>query len=170
MILAVDEKNGIGKNNNLCWKLKWDMTYFKEITSKTKDKNKKNALIMWRKTWESIPKQFKPLKDRYNIILTRDINYKIEGENTFVFNSFEESLLALEQNEKIENIFLIWGATLYNEFLDNKNLKKVFITKVNKTFKCDTFFKGLSRKFKLKKMSKKMIEDGISYQFLTYKK
>ena len=47
------------------------MAYFKELTSRTADPAKQNAVIMGRKTWESIPPKFRPLAGRLNIVLTR---------------------------------------------------------------------------------------------------
>jgi dihydrofolate reductase len=61
IILAVDKENGIGKQGNLPWKLKSDMIYFREVTTTTLQKDKINAIIMGRKTWESIPEKFRPL-------------------------------------------------------------------------------------------------------------
>lgn len=46
------------------------MAYFTEMTSKTKDVNKKNLVLMGRKTWDGIPKKFRPLSDRINMVLT----------------------------------------------------------------------------------------------------
>ena len=57
IIVAKDLKNGIGKDNDLCWHIPRDMAYFKNITSSTINSNKENAVIMGRKTWESIPEQ-----------------------------------------------------------------------------------------------------------------
>ncbi len=71
IIVAIDEQRGIGKANSLPWHIKADMQHFKEITTKTQDPNKLNACIMGRNTWESIPKNFRPLPDRVNIILSR---------------------------------------------------------------------------------------------------
>ena len=73
IILAVDEKLGLGKDNDLAWKISTDMKHFKNITSDTEDLAKHNALIMWRKTWESIPAKYRPLPDRVNYILSRSI-------------------------------------------------------------------------------------------------
>ena len=67
VIVAVDDKLGIGKNNKLPWDIPEDLAHFKNIT--TKFETLENVVLMGRNTWESIPNKFRPLKDRINIIL-----------------------------------------------------------------------------------------------------
>ena len=71
LIVACDKNLGIGKNNDLPWKLKQEMNFFKETTLSLKIYKKKNVVIMGRNTWESIPTKYKPLRDRINIIITK---------------------------------------------------------------------------------------------------
>ena len=72
IIAALDNKFGIGRKNGLPWKmLKKDMLHFKNITTKTKNENMKNAVVMGRNTWLSIPQKFRPLPNRLNIIISR---------------------------------------------------------------------------------------------------
>lgn len=71
VVAATKNGLGIGKDGTLPWKLPGDMAYFKELTSRTRDSAKQNAVIMGRKTWESIPTKFRPLKGRINIVLSR---------------------------------------------------------------------------------------------------
>ena len=78
-ILACTHNGGIGLNGKLPWRLKEDMKLFKRITTtiqnpNDKEKGKLNAVIMGRKTWESIPMKFRPLPNRINIILSKTIN------------------------------------------------------------------------------------------------
>jgi len=78
-ILACTHNGGIGLNGKLPWRLKEDMKLFKKITTtiqnpNDKEKGKLNAVIMGRKTWESIPMKFRPLPNRINIILSKTIN------------------------------------------------------------------------------------------------
>jgi len=130
IILAIDDKLWIWRNNNLAWSIKEDMKYFRNITSSTLDKSKKNALIMGRKTWESIPEKFRPLPGRINCILTRKITKIEENNNIFYFNSINKCLEKLSKNKNIENIFVIWWANLYNQVLDNPKLDKIYITRI----------------------------------------
>ncbi len=134
LILAIDEKNGIGKNNTLAWKIKKDMEYFKNMTSDTDDLGKINAVIMGRGTWESIPVKFKPLGNRVNCILTRTIHTNnIDSKpDDFVlyFNSLEVCLRELEKKKNIENIFVIGGASLYNQLIYTDLIDKIYITEI----------------------------------------
>lgn len=61
LIVAIDSKNGIGKNNSIPWKIKEDLQFFKKMTSG-------GTVIIGRKTWESLP--VKPLPNRTNIVLS----------------------------------------------------------------------------------------------------
>ena len=72
LVVAATRKLGIGKSGTMPWKLPGDMAYFKELTSKTAESGKQNAVIMGRKTWESIPPKFRPLPNRVNVVLTRN--------------------------------------------------------------------------------------------------
>ena len=77
IVAATIPEFGIGFNGTIPWRVAEDLKFFKETTSSTNDRNKKNAVIMGRKTWESIPPKYRPLKDRFNIVLTRNTNSDI---------------------------------------------------------------------------------------------
>ena len=80
IVAACGKSMGIGLNGELPWRLKSEMKYFAETTTKTKDSDKINAVIMGRKTWESIPAKFRPLKNRLNVILSRQANYSLNND------------------------------------------------------------------------------------------
>jgi len=173
IILAVDERNWLWKNNDLAWKIQADMKYFKEITTKTNDLAKMNAVIMWRKTRESIPGKFRPLLERVNCILTRsikkdDIWSKID-DFVLYFNSLEHCLSELESKENIENIFIIWWAQLYNSVLNNPMLDKIYLTKVKWDFDCDVFFDWVPENFNVESYLDYEVDNNIEYSFLVYK-
>lgn len=167
MILAVDGKNWIGKNSDLAWRIKADMKYFKEITTTVEDTNKHNAVIMGRKTWDSIPEKFRPLPGRKNVIITRNINPSL-GE--LQFSSLEAAIDSLQNDSAIESIFIIGWAQIYNDAVKKNLVDKVYITKVFWDFGCDVFFNGLDDIFSLKTASEKFEENGISFCFEVYTK
>jgi len=121
---AEDENGLIGKNNDLPWRLPADLKYFKETTMS-------HAIIMGRKTYESIGK---PLPGRTNIILTRDDNYRAEG--CLVFHSKQEHLQWLERNES--NVFVSGGAEIFRLFMEE--VDRLYVTKIFHTFEGNTYF------------------------------
>ena len=173
IILAADSKNWIWKNNSLAWKLKKDMAYFKKITSETLDLAKLNSVIMWRKTWESVPSKFRPLTERINCILSKSIQSEsIESKiDDFVlyFNCLEHCLDELKIKENLENI-IIWWATLYNQVLNDNRLEKIYITRIDWDFWCDVFFNGIPKNFILESCTDKKEEKWIKFRFEIWKK
>ena len=174
IILAVDEKNWIWKENTLAWRLSADMKYFKNITSNTTDLWKMNAVIMWRKTWESIPSKYRPLPNRINCILTRSITNNDIGspidDFTLYFNSLEHCLSELESKDNVEQIFIIGWANLYNQVLDHSMLDKIYITKLVWDYNCDVFFDGVPSNFIPESYTDLENEKSIDYSFWVYKK
>ena len=76
VIVAATVSNGIGQSSRLPWRLPQEMAYFARVTSNAPD-GTKNAVIMGRKTWESIPTKFRPLKDRINAVISRNQDYAL---------------------------------------------------------------------------------------------
>ncbi|MEK7171352.1 MAG: dihydrofolate reductase [Patescibacteria group bacterium] len=162
LIVAADLNNGIGKNGKIPWRISADMDFFKKTTMG----NGKNAVIMGRTTWESLPEKHRPLKNRLNIILTRDKNYQAAGAK--IADSLEESLKIAEQNNS-EEIFIIGGAKVYTEAVEHKNCSTIWLTRVSKAFDCDTFFPKIDKNhFKKTWESEIQEENGTKFQFEKY--
>lgn len=71
IVVAHDRSRGIGKDGSMPWNLPKDMSYFKSLTSEPRTPGNRNAVIMGRATWESIPLKFRPLQHRFNIVISR---------------------------------------------------------------------------------------------------
>ena len=174
MILAVDEKNGLGKDNDLAWRISADLKYFKKITASTKDFSNTNAVVMGRKTWESIPQKYRPLPYRINCVLSRTITQESkdsqEDDMVLYFNSVESCLEELEKKDDLEQIFIIWGANIYNQLLDHDRLEKIYLTQVYGDHDCDVHFDWVPDSFVLSERSDKKSEDGIEFEWQVYKK
>ena len=84
------------------------MAHFKTITATPPEEGLVNAVIMGRKTWESIPPKFRPLKDRTNVVLTRS-PYPVQEEGVHVSSSLEEAVRLLQSMEKTGDVFVIGG-------------------------------------------------------------
>jgi dihydrofolate reductase len=130
IIVAISKNQVIGKNNQLIWHLPKDMKFFMDTTMDT-------VVIMGRKNYESIPKKYRPLKNRKNVIITRNKSYKAEG--CVVVNSIDESLKVLNNIENKE-VFVIGGGEIYKKFLEKGFIDRMYITHIDEYFDGDTFF------------------------------
>ena len=130
LIVAVDAKNGIGKNNDLMWNLPADMQFFKETT-------KGHIVIMGRKNYDSIPEKYRPLAGRTNVILSRNADFEASG--CLVFSSLEDCLANLTLATD-QQAFIIGGAQIYELALHTGLVENMFITHIDKTYGADTFF------------------------------
>lgn len=133
VVVAATRDMGIGKDGKLPWKLPSDMKFFKDITMSTSDSGKKNAVLMGRKTWESIPPEHRPLPGRLNVVLTRSGSFDIAtAENVVICGSMTSALELLAASPyclSIEKVFVIGGGQI---------LRSVFV--VACCFSLPTFF------------------------------
>lgn len=118
-ILAVDAKNGFGKDGTIPWKSKKDTSFF---INKTENK----IVVMGRKTYDSF---LGPLKNRLNVILTKNPQYS--GDNNVLYTDDVDSLLK-------ENVIFIGGKTIYERFIPL--CERVWVTRFKKDYHCDIFF------------------------------
>jgi dihydrofolate reductase len=109
---------------------------------------------MGRKTWDSIPPKFRPLKDRLNIVITREPKEFLEklgkttgAEGPIVCSSVMNAISQLENrdnfpdpNMELDKIFVIGGASIYGTALELPQTKRVLLTKIREDYECDTFF------------------------------
>lgn len=140
LIVAVDENWGIGYQDDLLVSIPEDMALFKSITSTTKG-NKENAVIMGRKTFESIGK---PLPGRMNYILSRkgiSYNPKLNVDHTAYscLSTIDEILYDIKRLGLEDHTFVIGGAEIYKQFIDY--CSGLYVTKIHHAFKdVDTYF------------------------------
>ena len=117
LIVAMCKDNGIGYSNNIPWKIKKDLAYFynktcghykKQVTNISSSSssssssslhisNKKNAVVMGKNTWLSLPKYPEPLKNRDNIVLSRSISEDIRMDDTFIDSDLIIHLLSISR-------------------------------------------------------------------------
>jgi dihydrofolate reductase len=154
IIAAIDQKRGIGKDNKLPWDIPEDMQRFR-------DKTKGHAIVMGRKTFESIGR---PLPNRVNIVVTRDKDYKAEG--CTICPSLEEALIKAKEIDKDE-IFVIGGGEIYRQALPFSD--KLYLTLVEGDYGADTFFPEYAE-FKKIVLEKKEESGNYKYTFLDLEK
>jgi dihydrofolate reductase len=133
LIAALTKNRLIGKNNDLPWKLPDDMKYFMETT-------REHAVIMGRKNFDSLPPKFKPLKDRLNIVLTRNKNLLGDFDVRAV-SSIDE---AFEQAPANEEVFVIGGAEVFAQTLARAN--RLYLTEIDAVIDGDVYFPEYNKK------------------------
>jgi dihydrofolate reductase len=153
-IAAVCKNNGIGKDNDLLFKIPDDLKHFKEITDG-------HAVIMGYNTYLSLGK---PLPNRVNIVLSPAQDLKIGG--CVVVNSIDN---AISEAKKIEanEIFIIGGASIYGQFLPYAS--KLYLTLIDAEPEADTFFPDYSE-FSPVAETGSGSYNGIGYKFVTLEK
>lgn len=157
IIAHADKKWGIGKNNGLMFRIPKDMKFFRETTSGA-------AVVMGRKTLDSFPNG-QPLKNRVNIVLTGNKDFKREG--AVVCHSKEE---ALEEAKKYPEVFVIGGAAVYHMFLEECD--EALITKVDADGDADAFLDNLDSlpEWRLESESEPIEDNGYMIRFCRYVK
>jgi len=159
IIVAVDKNWGIGCGNRLLVSIPDDMKFFRETTTG-------NVVVMGRKTLESFPGG-RPLKNRTNIVLTRDKNYDAKG--AIVVHSKEELMKELARYES-DKIYVIGGESIYRMLLDECDVAHV--TKIDYAYKADAYFPNLDElaEWKVVQDSEEQTYFDLEYKFYKYSK
>ncbi|KAI4295498.1 hypothetical protein L6164_035540 [Bauhinia variegata] len=173
VVVAATREMGIGKDGKLPWRLPTDLKFFKEITLTTSDTAKKNAVLMGRKTWESIPPENRPLPGRLNVVLTRSGRFDIAtAENVVICGSMSSALELLASSPyslSIEKVFVIGGGEIFREALNAPGCDAIHITEIETSIECDTFMPPIdSDVFQTWYSSFPRVENNIRYSFTTY--
>jgi len=135
IILSATKDGLIGNDNDLIFDVSKDKNYFKEITSATPNEEFNNVVMMGRKTWESIPIKYRPLKNRMNVIISNEkYNEYRKNKNIFVFKTLDLALEAFRFKNGFSyfwktflynQIFIIGGGRIYNEILEKYKKKEI---------------------------------------------
>ncbi|KAF9620068.1 hypothetical protein IFM89_010718 [Coptis chinensis] len=173
VIVAATPSMGIGKDGKLPWRLPSDLNFFKEVTMTTSELGKTNAVIMGRKTWESIPQKYRPLPGRLNVVLTRFGSSNIaSAENVVVCGGLASALEILAGPPyclSIEKVFVIGGGQIFSEALNAPECEAIHITEIETNIECDTFMPSIdSKHFRLWYSSFPLVQDNIRHSFATY--
>lgn len=166
LIVAYDENRLIGNGLEIPWKISEDFKHFKKTTAG-------NVVIMGRKTWDSLPKNYKPLPDRTNIVVSRNAiileeehwewlaHYSSRHDLYFednLFNAIGFAKRIVENNNK--EIFVIGGAQIYEQSLSFAD--RILASEVKGKYVGDVYFPEFEYK------TKKVIEDFNDFSVVEY--
>ena len=121
---------------------------------------------MGRKTLESFPNGL-PLKNRVNVVLTKDVNYQVKG--AIIVHSMDELKEALKEYDS-DNVYVIGGATIYEQLIDYCDT--AYVTKIDYSYEADVYFPNLDEKqeWEMVEESEEQTYFDLEYTFTTYKK
>jgi dihydrofolate reductase len=139
IVVAVNSENGIGLDNKLPWHDPRDLKKFRLLTSVSRV-GRRNAVIMGRNTWNSLPQAVQPLPNRQNIVITSTPLIK---EGVLSYDNFQSALDVCQKDTSIDRIFIIGGAKLYAEALLHPDCHIVHKSAIDSDVVCDTFFPSL---------------------------
>lgn len=155
-IVAHDENRVIAKDGKIPWKIKEDLKLFRQITTG-------HSTIMGRKTWESIPEKYRPLPNRTNIVLTKDLNsFAIkpvpsssdnigrligskhkQQENTWFTTKWDSAIEIAKKYRPGKHIFIIGGASIYDYAINEAKIDRILLSLVDGEHEGDVFFPEL---------------------------
>ncbi|KAF4660407.1 hypothetical protein FOL47_007170 [Perkinsus chesapeaki] len=166
--------NCTGKEGKLPWKsLPEDMKRFKNITIGKSPQENKNVCIMGRKTWESIPERFRPLKDRINVVISTTTSTGDYPDEVRISRSLQEALERLkEEKDNHGEIFVIGGASLIKEAMNLPECRTMYTTRVGiDPWECDVIIDKINEHvWEPISVSKTFSHDGIPYDFVDYRR
>lgn len=161
IIAAIDEKRGLGKNNDLLFRIPADHKRVREVT-------REHPLVMGRKTFESLGRL---LPNRTHIVITRDplsldhLSYKPQ----VLVSSLEEGIEAAKEAPGSDEIFIFGGGQIFKEAIEKQIPDRLYLTIVKGDYGADTFFPDYSAyKTILKKENHE--SDGYTFMFLDLEK
>ena len=159
MIVAMDEQSIIGENGNLPWRLSSDMSRFKKLTIA----DGFNAVIMGRKTWDSLPKNYKPLPERLNIVMSRNTSWNDKNAESALYPG---RAIEIAYANGCDECWVIGGAQIYNMFLDR--VEEIHLTKVHTSDSGNIIFPGIDWSSWNEEIIEKVSKDGKNEFDTTY--
>lgn len=159
IIASADQNWAIGKDNQLLVRIPEDMKRFRQMTTG-------NVVVMGRKTLESFPNQA-PLKDRVNIVMTRNMDYQPKG--VVIVHSVKELEKELEKYDT-NDVFVIGGDSIYKQLLDMCDT--AHITKIDYAYAADSYFPNLQERedWQMVEESEEQTYFDVIYTYQTYKR
>jgi dihydrofolate reductase len=157
IVAALARGGVIGRDNTIPWRLPEDLDRFRALTTG-------HAVVMGRRTWESLPDRFRPLPGRRNVVVTRNPAWTAEGAERA--GSLEGALDLIGDEPQV---FVIGGAELYAAALPLAD--ELYLTEVDLEVEGDTFFPGFgAAAFEERSRESHVSTNGTTFAFVTYER
>ena len=159
MIVAMDEQGIIGKDETLPWKLSNDLQRFKKLTVS----DGFNAVVMGRKTWESLPNGFRPLPERLNIVMSRDTKWSDDGAEIALYPG---RAIEIAYANGCDELWIIGGSQIYELYLTH--VEEIHVTRVHTRNSGNISFPNLDWLNWTEEIIEKIPRDGKNEYDTTY--
>ncbi|MCB9735304.1 MAG: dihydrofolate reductase [Deltaproteobacteria bacterium] len=156
-IWAADDRGGIGRAGDVPWYLPPDIRHFRVLTTG----GGQNAVVMGRRTWDSIAPRYRPLKNRFNIVMSRGSTVDAPP-GVRIVPDFDAAVRAAEG---FVRLWVVGGGQIYRQALARPDCRAVVVTRVAGDFDCDTFVPALPADFALAVTTGELEHGGIRYRF-----
>ena len=157
LVAAVARGGVIGRHGGIPWRLPEDVAHFKELTTG-------HAVVMGRKTWDSLPERFRPLPGRRNVVVTRDPGWHAEGAERAA--SVEDALVLLESQREV---FVIGGGEIYAAAFPYAD--ELVLTEIDADATGDTTFPDWDRRaWDETSRADRVSADGVPFAFVSYRR
>lgn len=156
IIVAMDKKNGIGKDDKIPWHIKKDLVRLSLMT-------RGKVAVIGDRSYNSMAgyydKSGRPMPAKEYIVVSFDKNFKSKRNNTYAVNSIQEALDRIKKSKEDE-VFVIGGASIYKQMIEFTD--RLYLTIVGEKFNCDTFFPDYSD-FKKVISSEEDSDEGFTF-------
>lgn len=183
LVAAADRALGIGRGGRLPWRLPREMRFFRRLTcgeiepgeapvtggqaagaASAGDGRAENAVIMGRRTWESIPEPYRPLAGRQNVVITRRPGYPLPP-GVGGADGLEAALRVAGERAPGGRVFVIGGAEVYRQAIVHPACAGIYLTRLDAEYDCDTFFPAIDEAaFELVDILDEVKERGVRYR------
>ncbi len=156
LIAAVAANRAIGRDNQLLWSIPEDMAHFKALTAG-------HAVLMGRKTWESLPERFRPLPGRRNIVISRQADYSAPGAE--LAHTLADGIALAADAEKL---FVIGGAQIYEQAMAQAD--RLEITEVALNPEADAWFPAIGDEWQVADRKPPPASGSTGFAFVSYRR
>ena len=162
-VVAADLGDGIGAAAGIPWKLPADLAHLNQLTSDTAVPGTRNAVVMGRKTWDTIPDRWRPLPGRFNVVVSRQRHLAMP-EGVVLAPTLEKALLAAHAAPEVEQIFVLGGGDIYRQSFALPGCRRIYLTRVLGRFECDTFLAPIPSRFRRVSLLSEGADGGLGYR------
>jgi dihydrofolate reductase len=162
-VVAADLDEGIGAAAGIPWKLPSDLAHLKRLTTDSAVPGTRNAVVMGRKTWDTLPDRWRPLPGRFNVVVSRQRHLAMP-EGVVLAPTLENALVAARGAADVERIFVLGGGDIYRQSFGFAGCRRIYPTRVLGRFPCETFLAPIPSRFRRTSLLSEGEDGGLGYR------